>query len=87
MHIVKYRDCLLRAVQNSRTDQDAILDVSQVGPGNMYYMGCRCPHRKRHFWGYVTAWKALWSIGFWGLCERASCAKNGRTDLSNLYAI
>jgi len=31
MHIVKYRDCLLRAVQNSRTDQDAILDAESGG--------------------------------------------------------
>jgi len=24
--------------------------VSQVGPGNMYYTGCRCPQWKVHFW-------------------------------------
>jgi len=24
--------------------------LSWVGPGNMYYMGCRRPHGKWHFW-------------------------------------
>ena len=25
--------------------------LNRVGPGNMYYMGCRCLHRKGHCWG------------------------------------
>jgi len=26
--------------------------LRQVGPGNMYYMACRCsPYGKGHFWG------------------------------------
>jgi len=25
--------------------------LNQVGQGTIYYMGCRCPHRKGHFWG------------------------------------
>jgi len=28
--------------------------LSWVGRGNMYYMACRCPHRKGHFWGRVS---------------------------------
>jgi len=25
--------------------------LSWLGSGNMYYIGCRCPRRKRHFCG------------------------------------
>jgi len=25
--------------------------LRQVGPGNMYYMGCGCHRRHGHFWG------------------------------------
>ena len=28
--------------------------LSQVCPGNMYYMECRCSHRKGHFLGCLT---------------------------------
>jgi len=32
--------------------------LSQVGPGNMYYMRCRCPHKKGIF-GCPSSWKAF----------------------------
>jgi len=25
--------------------------LSWVDAGNMYYIGCRCPHGNEHFWG------------------------------------
>jgi len=28
--------------------------LTRVGPGNMYYMGCRYPHRKEHFLGCLS---------------------------------
>jgi len=41
--------------------------LSQVGPGNMYYMGCRCHHRKGHSW---SVWPTEKAYNFWGLCKR-----------------
>jgi len=39
--------------------------LSQMGPGNMYYMGCRrCLHGKRHCWGLWLIDKHCKVIGF-----------------------
>ena len=42
MHIVKYRVSLLSAVQKRLNRSRQFRMLSLVGPGNMYYMGCRC---------------------------------------------
>jgi len=36
--------------------------LSQVGPGNMCYMGCRWPRGNGHFLWCLADWKALQSI-------------------------
>jgi len=33
--------------------------LTWVGPGNIYYMVCRCLHRNGHLWGCLDDWKAL----------------------------
>ena len=66
-HIVKHSDSL----QCQKVIKMQFGLQSRVGPGNMYYMGCRRPSGKEHFLG-------LQSIGFWGL---GKSVKMGRPTL------
>jgi len=40
--------------------------LSRVGPWNMYYMGCGCPHEKRTFGGVWPIKKHCKAYDFWG---------------------
>jgi len=52
--------CLTPAVQKAAEPiQMQFGMLNWVGPGNMHYMGCRCPHGKGHFLGCLADWKAL----------------------------
>jgi len=53
------KDTLRELCNNGWTDQDAVWNYKSSGcrPGNMYYVGCRCPREKGHFWGVLPSEK------------------------------
>ena len=59
--------------------------LSQVDPGYMYYMGCRCPDRKGHF-AVSDRFKSIVKhrILVWVNCE---LCKNSWTDLNDVYLV
>ena len=58
--------------------------LSRVGSENMYYMGSRCPHGKRHFWSVWAIEKHCTAYDLRVDTCVSSAKKNGRTDL-NLF--
>jgi len=66
MHIIKYMDS---AMSCAKMAEPIILQfgmLSRVGSANMYYIGCRCPHRKGHFWGIWLIEKHCKTLDFEG---------------------
>jgi len=51
MHIVKYTDSAMSCVKMAEPIEIQFGTLSQVGPGNMYYIRCRFHYWKEPFWG------------------------------------
>jgi len=55
-YIVKYRDSAVNCAKTGEPIKMQFGMPSQVGPGNMYYIGCRCSHKKGHFCARSCLW-------------------------------
>jgi len=51
MYTVKYRDFAMSCAEMAGLIQTQLGMLGRVGPGNMYYMGYRCPHGGGTLWG------------------------------------
>ena len=49
--IMKYGDCVVSCAKTAEPIKMQFGMLGRVGPGNVYYMECKCPHGNGHFGG------------------------------------